>query len=342
MLGYFRLLLAIGVLAAHVSNFLSEATSRAMVGCFFIVSGYLIALTIEKKYQGRPFAFYRNRILRIYPIYLIIALVTLLTYAPWFDRRVESLGGAVYSFELFKTLLLTFDNAYFLVAPAWSLPYELLFYLLAPLVFGLSFKRLPIGLLLFFVLSMIFFVTENSADRLLVPFSYVHVGRAAIFSSFVLFSIGSLAYYLSKRVNVNSGQNFFQLLGLLGIVIVLIFGSRFISPDGGFYDKNYAHWIGLISYCSAIILLITWNRTDSKYTKLAGDLTYPVYLVHWPILNSKFFESDFVRNLNQAASRLIPFGDLLFVIFLLLAVTIFVSYFLVRFEKTYISPLRAD
>ena len=151
MLGYFRLLLAIGVLAAHVSNFLSEATSRAMVGCFFIVSGYLIALTIEKKYQGRPFAFYRNRILRIYPIYLIIALATLLIYAPWFDRRVDGVGGAEYAFELFKTLVLTFDNAYFLVAPAWSLPYELLFYLLAPLVFGLSFKNFPIGLGLFFL-----------------------------------------------------------------------------------------------------------------------------------------------------------------------------------------------
>ena len=173
-----------------------------------------------------------------------------------------------------------------------------------------------------------------------MPFSYVYVEWAAICSSFVLFSVGSITYYMSKSVRMKSGQDFFQVVGMLGVLGVLILGSRFFSPDGSFYDKHYGHFIGLCAYLSAIVLLFTWNRADNKYTKLAGDLTYPVYLVHWPILNSKFFESDFIRDLNQAASRLIPFGDLLFVIFLLLGISLIVSYCLVLFEKKYISPLR--
>ena len=111
MLGYFRLLAAIGVLVGHVSNFLSNGTSRAMVGAFFIVSGYLIAMTVSENYRGRPMAFYRNRFLRVFPTYWLIAGCTALAGAPWWIDYYEALPQGERLMSVFRTFALCFDDA---------------------------------------------------------------------------------------------------------------------------------------------------------------------------------------------------------------------------------------
>src|SRR4051812_42359896 len=85
----FRGLLALSVVVWHIGT-LNENTpalinipGRTAVWMFFGISGYVIAYGfIAKRYSliGKDIkAFYINRFLRIYPLFLLLSLVTLVT-----------------------------------------------------------------------------------------------------------------------------------------------------------------------------------------------------------------------------------------------------------------------
>ena len=107
MLGYYRLLAAVGVLLAHTGGG-SDGMSRVMVGAFFIVSGYLMALTLSRNYSITPLPFYWNRFLRLYPIHTIVASAVFLL-APWFvNARMGDLPPDEHLAAFARSLTLTF------------------------------------------------------------------------------------------------------------------------------------------------------------------------------------------------------------------------------------------
>jgi len=79
-LGTFRLSLAIMVFSSHVTYkaahlFYYFSGIHAVV-MFFITSGFLIGLAIERNYIGRTGEFILNRFLRIYPSFWVILGLT--------------------------------------------------------------------------------------------------------------------------------------------------------------------------------------------------------------------------------------------------------------------------
>jgi peptidoglycan/LPS O-acetylase OafA/YrhL len=75
-MGLLRVLLAISVFMAHapqsgLTQGLRGFGGSNAVEIFFIVSGFYIALILDKSYSTK-IGFYKNRILRLYPIYYII------------------------------------------------------------------------------------------------------------------------------------------------------------------------------------------------------------------------------------------------------------------------------
>lgn len=146
MLGYYRLSAATGVLLAH-ANGGTDGMARTMVGAFFVVSGYLMALTLRRNYGFNPIPFYWNRFLRLYPTHTLIAIAIFLLAPSFVETRMGDIPQRDYVPAFLCSLTLTFTCTQFggpLIGPAWTLPYEILFYLFAPLVFGLRWRRLPL------------------------------------------------------------------------------------------------------------------------------------------------------------------------------------------------------
>lgn len=110
-----------------------ELLGRIAVWTFFGISGYVIAHGfIHRRYRltvADLTMFFRNRILRIYPLFLGLSILGCLTQ--WATTGVSPIGPSDVPAQL---LGLQFNQSYVLSGVFWTLGIELQFYLLAPLL----------------------------------------------------------------------------------------------------------------------------------------------------------------------------------------------------------------
>ncbi len=136
-----------GLDSSALGNALRAGLSELHIGVsiFFTLSGFLLT----KRYAGRRFdgaewrRYLLHRAARIWPVYLLLVLVTFAASYPVEGRAHPGrwLGELVASLTLLKGLA----EKYYLtgIAQAWSLTVEEGFYLLAPLVFWLGWRYRP-------------------------------------------------------------------------------------------------------------------------------------------------------------------------------------------------------
>src|SRR5690349_21066 len=175
-MGTLRTLFAISVVLAHVHDGDMLVGARNAVQLFYIISGFLISYVLtESRIYSSVTNFYINRYLRLYPVYFVVSVLTIVAYSfaggtIFFEtyRQAPPLADA---FLVFANLLLFFqDWVHFLaveggaltlsqnfhhsevllyrgliVPQAWTIGVELSFYLVAPFV--LARRRRIVALL---------------------------------------------------------------------------------------------------------------------------------------------------------------------------------------------------
>src|SRR5690349_3905836 len=80
-LGAIRLFLALSVVVWHLWGHALPFTANGYDGVllFFIISGFYMSMVINDKYKNQPvITFYIARFLRIYPLYLLIFVLTVI------------------------------------------------------------------------------------------------------------------------------------------------------------------------------------------------------------------------------------------------------------------------
>ena len=119
------------------------------VHIFFVISGFIMVYTtrIDEGYDAR--AFWRRRLMRIFPIYWICAALYLALHG--LIGEPYRLTGA----DMIKALLLVPGKAPDIIGPAWTLSFELYFYLVFGLFMLAGLTRGLLALTGFFVLSII-------------------------------------------------------------------------------------------------------------------------------------------------------------------------------------------
>jgi peptidoglycan/LPS O-acetylase OafA/YrhL len=167
-MGTLRTLLAIAVVFAHTWGFMFTGGQNA-VQLFYMISGFLISFVlVERQAYPRLRDFYINRYLRLYPIYLVVALLTLLCFAiawvlgqdiaffkVWNEAPLAAQGLLIVAhailflqdwvmFAAVQGAQLVFASDFrqsevvlhlgLLVPQAWTLGVELSFYLIAPFI----------------------------------------------------------------------------------------------------------------------------------------------------------------------------------------------------------------
>lgn len=303
MLGYFRLILAFGVLLAH-ANLLSPGVSRTMVAAFFVVSGYLIGLTLSANYSANPLPFYRNRILRIYPLHVIVSVVLLLLWQAdgadaieltWIIRHDAEPGTG----DIVRSFLLTREDGELFNPPAWTLFYELAFYAVAPLlVLGRGAVWLAASATTLVLLGL-----WGKLDLLAEPFGFDPSDRAMLASAAALFLLG-LAVFNARKLAPNPfgrAARYVEAGAVAALIAMLALSMRFVTHDDleGF-DADYDNAVYLTTLALTVVLLLAWDR-DRGLGKWAADLTYPVYLLHWPILYLLLGEQETFIDLQRNA-----------------------------------------
>lgn len=275
MLGTLRLLLALLVALSHAGvAVLGYNPGVVAVVCFYLISGYVMTGLLRDHYDElrRLPHFYLDRVLRLFPQYLAIALLTLAWFAAT-DTRTAFLQHAPGANDLFNNLVVVPLNYFMfnqsdrftLIPPAWSLGAEIQFYLLIPFLLLLRLRLLAfaVGLAVFAAAAWGRLHTDTFGYRLLP-------------GVLVFFLLGSALYDARKG---RGGRGLLLaaagVLGAIALALVLESAGRLASP----YNPET-----LFGLAIGVPLLWWLGRLPQKaWDNRLGDLSYGVFLNHFLI-----------------------------------------------------------
>ncbi len=309
MLGHARLLLAFGVLLAH-GKLLPEATSRSMVSAFFVVSGYLMMLTLSSNYGRAVLPFYWNRILRIYPLHIVLCCLIWILFPSFVSERRTEYATMFGDLGLPMTVMLSFmllpRYAGFFNKPAWTLPFELIYYVLAPLIF--RFGRT--GILTYLAVGVLAFCWLRPASDLIEPFGLYWTASGTpegVLGSALYFGIGALAFDLQAKAQWSLPQGARSTLtwaGMLLLAAVLLFTLRFwnVTAIQALQSANGTA-VNVASVAAILLVLFAWTGRESEWSKWAGDLCYPVYMIH-------FMFTDYLVDVSHYRAALVRAAEM--------------------------------
>jgi peptidoglycan/LPS O-acetylase OafA/YrhL len=300
-MGSLRTLLAISVVFAHVYGSMFVG-GRLAVQIFYVISGFLISFVItETKTYSSVKDFYENRLLRLFPIYWVVAIFTLIYIAiQYFLIGQSSPLVDVYSdIDWYGRIALTLSNIFLfgqdwimftgvhngryqffsdfsqsdimvweglIVPQAWTLGVELTFYLVAPFLLP---NRKAIWIALAFSLIIRAFLLVQGIG-LKDPWVYRFFP-----AELSLFLLGALSHqiwmpYLREKGFLKSW------LATIATSLIILYISIF--PIMPFRALNNLILIG--SVIVLLPLLFEFQKIN-RWDRKIGDLSYSVYISHW-------------------------------------------------------------
>jgi peptidoglycan/LPS O-acetylase OafA/YrhL len=302
-MGLLRTLYALTVVLYH-----SWPTSFVFVGgenavqCFYIISGFLISyILVERKSYPSLKAFYINRYLRLYPIYLFVASLTLIVLlgahrGSFTEVYRTAPVGALVLLVLSNLLLFGQDWLMFLgvhdqhlvfvtnflhsdvvlyrgqiIHPAWTLGLELSFYLIAPFI--LPRRRLIYVLVILSLALRLFFIHLGFGTR--DPWTYRFFP-----TELALFLLGALAHQLLLPLYEKMNEPRQKKAAIAGTSFLVAFSLvYFVIPIPDIYKRLF-----LISIFTCLVPLTFLFQRRYRFDSWVGNLSYPIYIGHLLIL----------------------------------------------------------
>jgi peptidoglycan/LPS O-acetylase OafA/YrhL len=313
--GYLRIILALSVAVGHLLSGIYGApeTTIIFVGVivavklFFIISGFYMAMIFHKHYSGNASRFFVSRAMRLFPAYWLTMIFCVAAVA-WF-KRPEIAPGLNFDFWYFirdpiAIFLVALSNLTFagidfgqficfapaatlhmsfawtfpcpagqmlllsgstVVEPAWTLSLEWYFYLLVPLFCAMSTRRVALVAGCSLLLA-----------TLIAVFANIHPWQRAFFpAELYLFLLGFLAYRLKHLIPKAIGGV------CAALVMVAILAYQHI-PVFDWKDPAGANFALYFAFALALPTLFEIG-SHLPGERLAGDLSYPIYICHLPI-----------------------------------------------------------
>ena len=279
---------ALAVLLVIAHHFFPETVTGGFFGVdvFFVISGYIITLTLIEQQQNSfsefLLEFYARRVRRILPSALIVILLSVVfTYLilgsiTGFDTADDGIFAALFLANIhFNSSVVDYFAAGLpqpILQHYWSLAIEEQFYLIWPLLFFISRKqsiRLA-TLILLSVISFIFAITSLSNAS---PTAYLSTLTRA-------WELGIGAIVALSKFRFSS-----SILSYISLFF-LIFLSTLYTPE--------SHFPGLPALVIALLACVVITNSDSnrvlasKVMIWIGDRSYTLYLVHWSVFQIAF------------------------------------------------------
>lgn len=285
---------------AHNSSWLPFLADHVAVTSFFVISGFYMGLVLDTKYGSHTPTFIASRCLRIYPLYFLILLFAAsilfgasLWKGQWMDRLAfyEQLwhSGNTLLFAFLAIIQITlvgidipcllyladnqahfiplsgsFDGLLmerFLFLPqAWSIGFEMVFYLTIPFLKPFKTRWLLAILLASLSLKTYFLLLGAPKwDYQFLP------------SQFGFFLLGFLIYRHRNLLPFARAR----MLPFLSLLLVIFFAWHWLP-------QTAANLLWMVT--AAAVMPSLFNATkNSPIDNFIGSLSYPLYLVHIPI-----------------------------------------------------------
>jgi peptidoglycan/LPS O-acetylase OafA/YrhL len=234
------------------------SVGRYGVELFFMISGYVIYLTLDK--TGTPQEFIVSRFSRLYPVYW---MAVLLTYS---ITSILSLPGyqisptdALINLSMVQELATVphVDNVY------WTLQRELGFYVLAGSLFYSAARKYIVHIISAIIVSNIFVLYFGLLDKIpglwriysVLPVAQLH-----------LFGLGISLYLLHKK--------------RIDIWQCCLMATSCLIGAGVAVDITHASIVALLFVCLYLATSTQPRFLHHPYLLFLGAISYPLYLVH--------------------------------------------------------------
>lgn len=242
------------------------------VDFFFILSGFLIALSITNK---SIFNFLSSRIRRLYPTYWISVIITsfFIYFFGGHTLKINSFEQIVYNLTMFHNYfgIESIDGVY------WTLFIELKFYLfiISPFLILKNFKILNLDNLIIFWLLLTILNNVFDSYFILIFKNYFILEWSSYFISGIIF------YKLFKGEHKIK----YYLLLIISYLLSIYKSTERIEFLESIHDFDYSELIVImiISLFYLTLFLICLNKLSKfnlKIFKSLGLLSYPLYLLH--------------------------------------------------------------
>ncbi|MDE3235521.1 MAG: acyltransferase [Bacteroidota bacterium] len=300
---------------------LSPLFHAAYVGVsyMYLLSGFVMMIAYQhKKKEGIALrTFYRNRLARVYPMYVLALVITIFFYS--IDERIFSVQEVL--LNVFALQAWVPGDALSLNAPGWSVSVEVFFYVLFPLLFNYvyrngSFIKLMLIAILLWLLTQVglnialhtsFYKGFPSASHdLLFYFPLMHLNE------FIIGNIAGLLFVIRKEKQCRNNDGLLLLLVAISVVGV------YLLQHFSFHDGLFALLYAPLLYCLSL--------NDGNITRLftkkifvwAGEISYAIFILQKPFF---LFGRKYLPSIGVKDSA-IQF----YIIFILLLIFSFLTY----------------
>ncbi len=263
------------------------------VDIFFVLSGFVMALLIDKKQDILEFSI--GRISRIVPLYWIFTLI--LFFVIFIFPHLAPLSEISLN-ALFKSLLFIpyfRDTGIFapILGVGWTLNYEIFFYSCIALSIGTGY-RFVFSKVIFFVFACHIFLGLIFESRALNYF----FGRTLVFE----FLLGFVCFYVYKNKFTEKLPNFLLFLfGLISYTAMAVFQIYKFQFDDLFL-YGIPSMILIISFAGLEPLFKITRSHLLKLLSNLGESSYAVYLTHFFVIESfnKLFLIEYQYSLTNS------------------------------------------
>ena len=271
------------------------------VDFFFMLSGFVISYAYDDRWNQMSMGdFFKRRLVRLHPMIVMGAVIGLTTFllgggVKW-DGSVTPMSGVALAFFLTCLFIPAWPGAahevrgngemFPLNGPSWSLFFEYI----GNICYALFIRRLSTKALswLVAVLSVVYiwFSVGNVSGYESIGVGWTVGDSVNIFGGLLRmmfpFSLGMLLARNFKPVRVRG------IFWLAIVPLFALFSVPFFPSVGGICVNGIFEMCCIMLIFPVIVWLgasgVTTDKASTGVCKFLGDLSYPLYIVHYPVM----------------------------------------------------------
>lgn len=309
------------------------------VDLFFMLSGFVISYAYDDRWQGTHNhltlkEFFKRRLIRLHPMLIMGAVIGLVTFllqggVKW-DGTATPMSWSLVALVLTMLFIPAYPGApydlrgngemYSLNGPSWSLFFEYIGNILYALFIRRLGNRALTALTVALGVAWCWFATTDVSGYDMVGIGWT-LDKANFFGGLLRmmfpFSLGMLLARNFKPVKIK---------GIFWIAWAVLFGL-FSVP--AFAKCGEVSINGLYEFACILLVFpaIVWftasgtttGKVSSAFCKFLGDISYPLYIVHYPIMY--LFYAWLIENKHYTLGETWPVVIMVFAINITLAYT---------------------
>ena len=269
------------------------------VDFFFILSGFVISYAYDDRWQKMTLGgFFKRRLIRLHPMLVMGAVIGTITFLiggreQW-DGTVTPIGGVALALLLTALMIPALPGSmhevrgngemFPLNGPQWSLFFEYIGNIIYALIIRrLSTRLLAVLVALLAALHTWIFVWDLSGyDSVAIGWTIDTINFwGGLVRMLFPFTVGMLLARTFKPRKIK------YAFWICSAILLVTFAVPYIASEGAL-SLNSLYEVVCIAFVFPIIVWLgacgTAEGSTGRISGLLGDLSYPLYIVHYPVM----------------------------------------------------------